>query len=96
MGDSYWKKPTPPDGTNCSPEQVQKTSLEERAFHSDEACAKAFDEDMSSLTWNICEICKVKTLGRKSVKKKNCPYGSRCWQFSFINNMDPGDVPDEL
>jgi len=51
---------------------------------------------MSNLKWTKCDVCKVKILAQKCGQRKTCPYGSRCWQFSSLNNMDPGDAPEEL
>lgn len=51
---------------------------------------------MSNLRWNVCEQCKEKTLISKVQENVKCHHGSKCWEYSVLNNMDPGDVPKEL
>ena len=67
----------------------------ENVFYSDHACALAFEADMKSLRWHTCERCKEKIMAKANGKKR-CYHGTNCWQFSEINNMDPGSVPEEL
>ena len=53
---------------------------------------------MSNLKWSVCDNCKVKTLVSSygNGNKYKCPYGSRCWEYSYANNMDVGEIPEEL
>ncbi|XP_034240282.1 uncharacterized protein LOC117644774 [Thrips palmi] len=60
---------------------------------SDDICAESFLED--KLIWYTCDHCKEKRLvGSKAPKK--CCHGKKCSDYTESNNMDPGEVPDEL
>jgi len=59
----------------------------------DSACIESFLAD--SLSWYTCEQCKEKCLLPLSTAKR-CRHGKKCDDFSESNNMDPGEVPDEL
>jgi len=52
-----------------------------------------FENYMKSLKWTFCQNCKEKHLSSTSVK---CVHGKICGDFTEANDMDPGDVPDEL
>ncbi|XP_054257274.1 uncharacterized protein LOC128982231 [Macrosteles quadrilineatus] len=56
-----------------------------------EALEQLFEETMLSVDWQTCFQCQRSVL---SHRKKRC--GKRCSQFSAVNDMDPGPVPDEL
>lgn len=73
------------------------SSFDKDVFFSKESCALAFEEDMSTLTWNICNQCKEKNMV-SSLKKNGdkCQHKNQCWKYSVLNNMDPGEVPEEL
>jgi len=51
---------------------------------------------MKSLKWSVCPVCKEKYPKSSAQVTRNCVHGSRCTDFSAINNKDPGPVPVEL
>ncbi|KAK3918290.1 Ribonuclease 3 [Frankliniella fusca] len=73
------------------------SSFEQEVFLTKESCALAFEEDMSSLTWSICNQCNEKIMVSSLKKNFNkCQHRAHCWKYSVFNNMDPGEVPEEL
>jgi len=67
----------------------------ETIFISNDSIAASFEEDMRCLSWSTCSKCKEKRMV-DSRNSSRCIHSSKCWQFSSSNNMDPGDVPEEL
>lgn len=67
----------------------------ESIFISDSSIASSFEEDMRSLSWSICPKCKEKRMVDSRISS-HCSHRSKCWQFTSSNNMDPGDVPEQL
>lgn len=56
---------------------------------------RRFEEIMFSMEWRKCENCnETFYVKKKSVVK--CIHGKNCCMYSKDNNMDPGDVPEEL
>lgn len=72
-----------------------ENDFEEMDFSTLEYCATAFEDDMEGLKFYTCDKCQETHL-ITSTKKATCTHNKNCWQFSKINNMDPGDMPDEL
>ncbi|KAK3907212.1 hypothetical protein KUF71_002902 [Frankliniella fusca] len=61
-----------------------------------ESCALAFEEDMGSLTWRHCTHCNERIMVSSLKKNEKCQHKSHCWKYSVLNDMDPGEVPEEL
>ncbi|KAK3923264.1 ATP-dependent DNA helicase [Frankliniella fusca] len=60
---------------------------------SDELCIESFLED--KLHWYTCQQCKEKrVIGKENATK--CCHGKKCSNYTELNNMDPGEVPEEL
>ncbi|KAK3931961.1 ATP-dependent DNA helicase [Frankliniella fusca] len=64
-------------------------------FVSDSSIANTFEESMRALRWSICPKCKEKRLLDCRISA-NCAHRANCWQYSELNDMDPGNVPEEL
>ena len=63
-------------------------------------CIRDFELQQMSYTFNFCNICKERNLEMKMATENIC---LRCYRdkspvkmFSVENNMDPGEVPDQL
>lgn len=70
-------------------------SYQQMCFNPDKQCVIDFEDNMKNLKWIICDQCNEKFLspGNSNIK---CLHYENCWQFSGINNMDPGELPPEL
>ncbi|KAK3908156.1 LOW QUALITY PROTEIN: V-type proton ATPase subunit C [Frankliniella fusca] len=69
--------------TGANPSEAEKTTY----------FASKFENCMKSLNYYECNECKEKVLIRDQIK---CVHGKRCINFQACNDMDPGDVPEEL
>jgi len=61
---------------------------------SDIECAQLFENDMKNLKLYTCKECKEISLSIGN--QTNCVHLKQCWKYSELNDMDPGDIPDEL
>lgn len=75
---------------------ITDTAFDSTIFYSEKACSLAFEEDMGSLKWKVCGKCKEKRFASKLLQKTQCTHRNKCWEYSSLNDMDPGEVPEEL
>lgn len=63
-------------------------------FSTLQTCAAIFENEMDALKYFTCDGCKEAHLTSKDNAK--CLHNKKCWEYSSINGMDPGEVPNEL
>ena len=57
---------------------------------------KVFEEKLNSFEWRTCSKCKEKFMVQKTSRVKCIHSNNTCVDYTDLNEMDPGTVPEVL